>query len=42
MIVLHDQSQLKAELTEVKTTLVAEKALNAKRHQDLVSALTVT
>jgi len=38
--VLHNQSQLKAELSEVKATLAAEKALNAKRHEDLLSVLT--
>jgi len=40
MIVLHSQSQLKAELSEVKTTLATEKALNAKRHEDLLSSFT--
>ena len=42
MIVLHSQSQLKAELSEVKTTLATEKALNAKRHEDSLSALATT
>jgi len=41
-VVLHNQSQLKAELSEVKTTLATEKALNAKRHEDLLSSLTVS
>jgi len=39
-VVLHNQSQLKAELSEVKTTLAAEKALNAKRHKDMLFAFT--
>jgi len=30
---------LKTELTEVKEALVEEKALNAKRHEDLLSLL---
>ena len=38
-VVLHNQSQLTAELREVMTTLSVEKALNAKRHKDLLSVL---
>ena len=37
--VLHDQAKLKSELTEVKDTLAEEKALNAKRHEDLLALL---
>ena len=36
---LQDQSQLKTELTEVKGALAEEKALNAKRHEDLLALL---
>ena len=36
---LADQSQLKTELAEVKATLVEERALNAKRHADLLALL---
>ena len=39
-VVLHNQSQLKAELSEVKTTLATEKDLNAKHYEDLLSAIT--
>jgi len=41
---LQDQTCLKEELSEVKQALTEEKALNAKRHEDLlnaISALTV-
>jgi len=40
--ILQDQSQLKGDLSEVQTTLAQEKALNAKRHKDLLSTLTTT
>ena len=36
---LQDQSHLKTELTEVKGALAEEKALNAKRHEDLLTLL---
>ena len=36
---LQDQPRLKDELSEVKQVLSKEKALNAKRHQDLLSML---
>ena len=36
---LQDQNRLKDELTEVKEVLAEEKALNAKRHEDLLSVL---
>ena len=36
---LQDQSQLKVELKEVKGALAEEKALNTKRHQDLLALL---
>ena len=36
---LKDQSRLKIELTEVKGALAEEKALNAKRHEDLLGLL---
>ena len=39
-VVLHNQSQLKAGLSEVKKTLAAEKALNARCQEDLFSSLT--
>ena len=35
--VLSDQAKLKSELTEVKDALVEQKALNAKRHEDLLA-----
>jgi len=35
---LQDQNQLKDEISEVKEALAEEKALNAKRHEDLLSA----
>ena len=38
-VVLHNQSQLKAELSEVKTTMAAEKALHATHHEDLLATL---
>jgi len=34
---LQDQSRLKTEFTEVKGALAEEKALNAKRHEDLLA-----
>jgi len=37
--ILQDQSRLKYELTEVKKALAEEKALNAKRHEDLLALL---
>ena len=37
---LLDQSRLKTELAEVKAALVEEKALNVKRHEDLLAAIT--
>jgi len=37
--VLQDQSQLKAELSEVKATLPEENAVNATRDEDLLAAL---
>jgi len=37
--VLHDQVKLKSELSEVKEALAEEKALNAKRHEDLLTLL---
>jgi len=37
---LQDQNQLKDEISEVKAALVEEKALNAKHHKDLLSAIT--
>ena len=36
---LQDQITLKGEIAEVKQVLTEEKALNAKRHEDLLSAL---
>jgi len=36
---LLDQSRLKTELAELKAALAEEKALNAKRHEDLMSIL---
>ena len=36
---LQDQNRLKDELTEVQEVLAEEKALNAKRHEDLLSVL---
>ena len=36
---LQDQITLKGEIAEVKQALTEEKALNAKRHEDLLSAL---
>ena len=36
---LQDQITLKGEISEVKHVLTEEKALNAKRHEDLLSAL---
>jgi len=36
---LQDQSRLTTELTEVKGALAEEKALNAKRHEDLLALL---
>jgi len=36
---LQDQSRLKTKLTEVKGALAEEKALNAKRHEDLLALL---
>ena len=36
---LEENSQLRAELTAVKTALDEEKALNAKRHEDLLALL---
>jgi len=36
---LQDQSQLKVELSEVKTTMAAEKALHATHHEDLLATL---
>jgi len=36
---LQDQSRLRTELTEVKGALAEEKALNAKRHEDLLALL---
>jgi len=38
-VVLQDQSQLKGELSTVKTTLAEDKALYAKRHEDLLAIL---
>ena len=38
---LLDQSRLKTELAEVKAALAEEKVLNAKRHEDLISILSV-
>jgi len=38
---LQDQSRLKIELTEVKGALAEEKALNTKRHEDLLALLFV-
>jgi len=35
----HDQIHLKGEITEVKQALTEEKALNAKRHVDLLNAI---
>ena len=35
---LQDQITLKGEIAEVKQALTAEKSLNAKRHEDLLSA----
>lgn len=37
---LLDQSRLKTELAEVKAALAEEKALNVKRHEDLLAAIT--
>jgi len=37
--VLQDHSRLKSELTEVKEALAEKKALNAKRHEDLLALL---
>jgi len=37
--ILHDQAKLKSELSEVKDALAEEKALNAKRHEDLLALL---
>jgi len=37
--VFHDQAKLKSKLTEVKDALAEEKALNAKRHEDLLTLL---
>jgi len=37
--VLQDQTKLKSKLTEVKDALVEEKALNVKRHEDLLALL---
>ena len=37
--VLSDQVKLKSELTEVKDALLEEKALNAKRYEDLLALL---
>ena len=36
---LQEQITLKGEITEVKQALTEEKALNAKRHEDLLSVL---
>jgi len=36
---LQDQITLKGEIAEVKQALTEEKALNVKRHEDLLSAL---
>ena len=38
---LLDQSRLTTELAEVKAALAEEKVLNAKRHEDLISILSV-
>jgi len=38
-VLLHDQSRLNDELTEVKAALVEEKALNATCHEDLMFIL---
>ena len=37
---LQDQNRLKDELSEVKAALAEEKAMNAKCHEDLLSAIT--
>jgi len=37
--ILHDQAKLKSELSEVKNALAEEKALNVKRHEDLLALL---
>jgi len=37
---LQDQNRLKDEISDVKAALVEEKVLNAKRHEDLLSAIT--
>ena len=37
---LQDQNWLKDEISEVKAALAEEKALNAKRHENLLSSLT--
>jgi len=39
---LQDQSRLKTELVEVKGALAEEKALNAKRHEDLLALLSAS
>ena len=36
---MQDQNLLKREISEVKQALAEEKALNAKRHEDLLSAI---
>ena len=36
---LQDQLNLKGEIADMKKTLSKEKALNAKRHEDILSAL---
>ena len=36
---LQDQIALKGEIVEVKQALIEDKALNAKRHEDLLSSL---
>ena len=38
---LLDQSRLKTELAEVKAALAEKKVLNVKRHQDLMSILSI-
>ena len=38
---LLDQNRLKTELTEVRAALAKEKALNAKRHEALMSILSI-
>jgi len=37
--VLHDQVKMKSELSKVKEALAKEKALNAKRREDLLALL---